>query len=737
MSLLNKENLESDEMFDEEYEKFKSKNLYKNTDGTLNKKAIALTGIGAALILGIFGVVGHNLISSNGGPVKGYLDTDEGRDAVENAFFEALEQYTNGDITADEFKDVLTKLISDYIKTNGMFTEDQKAELEKYIADYIASQKIESLIEMNTEHIDKLTKEFNKYKQDNERTLELLRESLQKEIDENAAYTEEQLNLLKDLQKKLENLELKHFQNIEQYISETIEKYDHITNEITYNMQNGLRMWEANKEYKINEFVLYVVQTERHDSSTDKDLDITSGFRTTDIRMFQNITGVNTAKDPVSDTKNWREVSLGKSIQNIYNMTTEDVLSYSAWLTNHKTDENGTVIDQYVLHDNYLYRNKTGEYDPSKTPDQDDKNWEKLSLAEAINNNYITFLQRLYGGISEWKSGASYKPNAYVMYKNQLYRNVTGVNTDVTPDLDTVNWDPSSITTVIQNTYNTFLAATGAKDYEPGATYVDGDYVIYNNTIYKNVTNNTETKGGQPIPGVVEGDGTKSVWIPVTLTDMIDQNYQTFIQTIGAEDYNSTHSYQAGDYVIMNGVLYRATDVTSGSFDASKWERVTVTDQLEALSRDLEELELKSSLNMEQLGKNLTELINDNKSLTDEQREQMLAIIEGNADVSKEGLNTLYEKLLEIINGNDTANEKEREKLLEQIKALTDNTASYMDDYEKRITAIEKEMDGRFTSNGVEMNFGYDESTGSYGYYVGGVYNPETGKVEGGSFKPW
>lgn len=865
MSLLKKnKNLESDEMFDEEYEKFKSKNLYKNVDGTLNKKAIALTGIGAILFLAIFGMLGHQLISSNDNPIKGYLESEEGRDAVENAFFEALEQYTNGEITADEFKSVLTKLISDYIKTNGMFTDEQKAELEKYIADYIASAKLEELISMNQTHINNLTKELSKYEKENTTTLQLLRETLQKEIDNNAIYTQEQLDILNDLYEKLENLELKHFENIEKYIQESNEKFDHITNDITYNMQNGLSFWEANKEYEINTFVLYVVDSGYHQTGTSSDLDI-PGYSTKDVHMFQNLTGVNTATNPMSDKTNWKEVSLGQAIQNIYNVTLSDsdndgdVMSFEEWLKNHKENADGTVIDQYVTYNNYVYQNITGEYDPSKTPDQDTTNWEKLSLLEAIqknlqtmlddlyksiktynawledhetnaggdvinqyvtyenklyqnitgeydpsktpdqdttnwkqvsvteaitnvyntyltglygdtagwqegvtykiddyviyknkiyrnitgeqtganpaedtenwreasafgeiNNNYQTFLQRLYGGILEWDPTTSYKPNSYVMYKNQLYRNLNGVNTDVSPDLDTANWTATSMITVIQNTYNTFLSVTGASDYEPGATYSDGDYVIYNNTIYKNVTNNAETKGGAAIPGVTEGDGTKSVWIPVLLTDMIDQNYQTFINVVGAEDYNSNHSYQADNYVIYNDTLYRATDATSGPFDSSKWEPVTVTSQLETLASDLEQLELKTSLNLEMVNQNLIDMINDNKSLTDEQREEMLKKIEENEDSSMDGLQNLYQQLIEIINSNESENSIEREKILNQLDALNDNTAAYMDDYEKRI----KDLEDRTTSLDGQHKMQFDYQNGSYGFSIDGTYRP-------------
>nr|MCR5101307.1 hypothetical protein [Butyrivibrio sp.] len=389
-------------------------------------------------------------------------------------------------------------------------------------------------------------------------------------------------------------------------------------------------------------------------------------------------------------------------------------------------------IDNYVIYKNKIYRNITGEY-TSTNPAEDTTNWREASVYGEINNNYQTFLERLYGGIAGWTSaseGGAYKPNAYVMYKNQLYRNTTGNNTDATPDVDTANWEASSMVTVIQNTYNTFLAASGAKDYEPGAAYSDGEYVVYNNIMYKNVANNAAAQGAGAIPGVTEGEGQNTVWIPVSITEMIDKNYETFTNAVGAEDYNNSHSYQAGDYVIYNGKLYRAKDATSGSFSSDKWEAVTITEQVETLSKDLEELEAKTSLNNDQLKENLENIIEKNMSLDKEQKEAIMAIINSNDDVTKEGLTDLHTQLKEALKGMKTENTNERNALLEQLEMLENNTASYMNDYEKRIKMLEDKSkastaptEGATTSGeGADFDFGY--SSGAYGYWADGIFHP-------------
>ena len=157
---------------------------------------------------------------------------------------------------------------------------------------------------------------------------------------------------------------------------------------------------------------------------------------------------------------------------------------------------------------------------------------------KTVQDNFNTFITNLYSGMTEWDEAGSYAPNSYVFYHNKIYKNLTGSNSSTTPDEDFVNWKEASIMTVINNTYNSFVTTVGAEDYNPNAKYEAGDYVIYNNITYKNVSDNPGGQGGASIPGVTEGDGTSAVWVPVTLTDMIDNNYQTFIQTVGASDWN-------------------------------------------------------------------------------------------------------------------------------------------------------------------------------------------------------
>lgn len=131
-------------------------------------------------------------------------------------------------------------------------------------------------------------------------------------------------------------------------------------------------------------------------------------------------------------------------------------------------------------------------------------------LAENITNNYNSFIFKLYDGIDEWNAADTYMPNSYVMYKNVLYKNLTGNNTAKTPDVDKDNWQEASITSVINNNYHSFINTVGTNNYNASGKYQVGDYVIYNNRIYKNIT------GGNGEPGKSDD------WETFSLTSYID-----------------------------------------------------------------------------------------------------------------------------------------------------------------------------------------------------------------------
>ena len=165
-------------------------------------------------------------------------------------------------------------------------------------------------------------------------------------------------------------------------------------------------------------------------------------------------------------------------------------------------------------------------------------------LAENITNNYNSFIFKLYDGIDEWNATDTYMPNSYVMYKNVLYKNLTGNNTAKTPDVDKDNWQEASITSVINNNYHSFINTVGTNDYNASGKYQVGDYVIYNNRIYKNIT------GGNGEPGKSDD------WETFSLTRYIDdiekrltdiENHTTTVNEQG-ESIKFDFVYERGTY---------------------------------------------------------------------------------------------------------------------------------------------------------------------------------------------
>ncbi len=165
-------------------------------------------------------------------------------------------------------------------------------------------------------------------------------------------------------------------------------------------------------------------------------------------------------------------------------------------------------------------------------------------LAENITNNYNSFIFKLYDGIDEWNATDTYMPNSYVMYKNVLYKNLTGNNTAKTPDVDKDNWQEASITSVINNNYHSFINTVGTNDYNASGKYQVGDYVIYNNRIYKNIT------GGNGTPGKSDD------WETFSLTRYIDdiekrltdiENHTTTVNEQG-ESIKFDFVYERGTY---------------------------------------------------------------------------------------------------------------------------------------------------------------------------------------------
>lgn len=111
-----------------------------------------------------------------------------------------------------------------------------------------------------------------------------------------------------------------------------------------------------------------------------------------------------------------------------------------------------------------------------------------------------------------------------------------------------------------------------AAPFSASATYAVGDYVIYQENLYKCIT---------AITTAAAWDSTK--WTRVLITnEMGSGSGGDYANQNIADTYDITSTYAVGDYVIFNSLLYKCiTAVTTpGVWNSSYWAHVLVTDEM-------------------------------------------------------------------------------------------------------------------------------------------------------------
>lgn len=105
-----------------------------------------------------------------------------------------------------------------------------------------------------------------------------------------------------------------------------------------------------------------------------------------------------------------------------------------------------------------------------------------------------------------------------------------------------------------------------ADEYDTTTTYNAGDFCTHENGLYK-------------CTATTIGPWNGSEWV---LTSASDETKAT--QDMISDAYDSTHTYNVGDYCIYEDALYKCnTASTTGTWDSSKWDAVTVAGELEEL----------------------------------------------------------------------------------------------------------------------------------------------------------
>lgn len=88
--------------------------------------------------------------------------------------------------------------------------------------------------------------------------------------------------------------------------------------------------------------------------------------------------------------------------------------------------------------------------------------------------------------------------------------------------------------------------------------------------------------------GTITAQGLMIGDIQHSITDLMNKDLK--IENMIAEQYDDTTSYEVGDYVIYDDILYRCIVDTSGSFDSIKWTQVNVTNELKAKEDEIQNL---------------------------------------------------------------------------------------------------------------------------------------------------
>lgn len=134
------------------------------------------------------------------------------------------------------------------------------------------------------------------------------------------------------------------------------------------------------------------------------------------------------------------------------------------------------------------------------------------------------------------------------------------------------------------------LANSLVAPYDSEVQYEPGDYVWYNNALYKCTTANygsfnLSDWGGEPIVFTTSvGDDIISL---TTYVKTAIENQQSLIErTIAgiATPYDEAHNYEPGDYVSFitpaGAVIYKCIENTTGTFDSNKWVSVVAINEL-------------------------------------------------------------------------------------------------------------------------------------------------------------
>ena len=149
---------------------------------------------------------------------------------------------------------------------------------------------------------------------------------------------------------------------------------------------------------------------------------------------------------------------------------------------------------------------------------------------------------------------------------------LNGVVVLTAADIALSSLDSTKIDTLISaNTSNiASIFADIADTWSDQTNYLQGAYVIHNGHLYKATTaNNAGTWASQN-------------WTSITLASAISANTAdiTAVGDMVADTYNPSTTYYKGAMCKKDGVLYKATVQTTGTWDSTKWSATDLAEQV-------------------------------------------------------------------------------------------------------------------------------------------------------------
>ena len=208
-------------------------------------------------------------------------------------------------------------------------------------------------------------------------------------------------------------------------------------------------------------------------------------------------------------------------------------------------------------------------------------------LLALFNNNLKTLVESI---AAPYDGTETYNTGDVVSHEFGIWE----CNTDnTTGTWDSQKWDPfiiaENLGTEVQDMTGATSSTAGAHGLAPAPAagdegkYLRGDGTWNNppDTTYSDMTGATSSTAGAHglAPAPAAGDEGKYLKGDGTWGTPPGKNYDAMV----AEVYDETKSYSWGDIRIYNNGLYRSTGNTTGVWDATKWQQITIGEMLEGL----------------------------------------------------------------------------------------------------------------------------------------------------------